>query len=116
MYDNPLEKAIGVLMPMVIVAFFAQVLGFPSILTGIIVLVTLLLTIKINDNVPIHPWIVMSAKIMVILFISGFSGPTIGFILFLLLIVWYFVEGEIRIRKNKSKAKKEEKESEEKKE
>ena len=108
---NPKEHTIEFLLPLVIASFVLKFFGVPDLLIGLIVLVIFFCALKYYDNIPLRPWITVVLKIIAIMLINNQFGPWVGKTMLYLLIIWIFVEGEIKIRKLKREEKKKEKES-----
>jgi hypothetical protein len=106
---NPKEHTIEFLLPLVIASFVLTFFGVPDLIIGLIVLLLFLVILKYYDNIPLRPWITTVLKILAIMLINNQFGPWVGKIMLYLLIIWTFIEGEIKIRKLKREAKKKEK-------
>ena len=101
--DKSIDKCFEILAPIWIISFFLKLFGFPSLIIGLVVYVVFLVVIKNTSNLSMWAWTMTCIQFTCVILISYWLGPLFGQLLFYLLIVIYFIQGEMRIRKNKKK-------------
>ncbi len=105
-FDNPHEKALEVLLPPILVGFFLNFLGFPSLIVGIIVILTYLVFTKGYLKLEFGEWITNSISLIILLTILGFLDIVLRWILFAGFLGYTIISSEKRIKDMEEKSEK----------
>jgi hypothetical protein len=95
---KPLHKVFELLVPVYLIGFILSVIGFPSILTGLIVIGAYLLSMKNVMNLDKKTWFPIVVSFAGIMIIFSFVPFSLRDYIFIFLIIYIFVQGKISMR------------------
>jgi hypothetical protein len=93
--DKPLHVTFKMLLPMFFVSFVLAFIGFPGLLTGMVVMAVYLIAMKKQLGLNNATWIPIIISFNVLMFMFSFFDGTIRNILFLMLCAYLFIQGKI---------------------
>ncbi len=94
---KPLSKVFEILLPVYFIGFILAFVGFPGIISGIIVIITYLIAMKKYMGIRTIDWLPIAISFFAILSIFSITPPQYLNIIFGALCVYLFVQGKIKM-------------------
>ena len=95
---SPFHKTLGLLVPVYLIGFMLAVINMPSILTGLAVIATYLISMKSTMQIETKAWVPIVCSFVGILIIFSFTPLFLRNYMFLFLVLYIFVQGKIAMR------------------